>query len=383
MPNPFDKIKILYIIPTLDYGGAERQLIQLSINLDKRLFDVAVVLLSDRSRLLTETYSDTQAIRVVKLKDSGRYNLLKLFELRRLYKQERPDIIHTFLPTANFWGCLSAKLFSKAAIIASLRGLHHNYLNKFYVADFLSFKLLADFVTVNSEAVKENCVNFLTVKSNKIRKINNSVIINSDTLGYDRSHIFKNLGIEDKGVSVISTVGRLDKLKGIEFFVQAASVLVRGGVRAIFLIAGKGPLEKQLKKDITDLGLGETVKFLGEVKSVKELFFVSDIFVLPTLSEGCSNVILEAMASGMPIVTTSISANKELIEDNKTGLLVRPGDSQALANAVLKFIKEPQFAKKCGLNAQDKAKRKYDICKMAEKYEEFYRGLKNRKKACN
>ncbi len=370
-----NKIKIVYVIPTLDYGGAERQLLELCGHIDRDVFDPTIVLLDDRDRLLRGQYKNTSNPKIIKLKHRGKYNLLKFFELRRLFKQLNPHIVHTYLPAANFWGCLSARLFNKTKVVASSRGLHHSVLNKWYLMNFLSLNFLADFVIVNSKTVENNCVDFLKVNRDKIAKITNGVSFNKSYLREPPDNTNSEFGTFDGDIPVISSIGRLDKLKGFDFLVDAAGILVERGVKATFLIVGTGPLEKNLKSKVKKLALNNVIRFVSEVKNAEKIFSITDIFVLPTLSEGCSNVILEAMSAGLVIVTTAIPANEELIENNRTGLLVAPEDVKELANAIHKLIDSPSLSKKMGKNAKETSKSLFSVEKMTSQYEEFYRKI--------
>ena len=368
------KIKILYVIPTLNYGGTERQLLELCRNLDKNNFDIALILLKNEDKMFRSVYSDTSRVRIKKIKNTGKYNFFKLFELISIFKQENPDIIHSFLPAANFWGGLAARLSQNANIvIASSRGLHRRFMNKFSILNFLSFRFLSDLVLVNSETVKNNCINVLKINSDKISRIYNFVTLACENRRYAKDDILAEFGIKTGDWRIISTVGRLDYLKGIDFFVEMASGLRKRPVNAKFLIAGAGPRLKHLKTKAQNLSINEDIRFLGELEDIEKFFFITDIFVLPTLSEGCSNVILEAMTMGLPIVATSIEANKELIENHTSGLLVEPKNPGALAEAVLELINNPDEAKTLGENARRKVKSQFSTRKIVKQYEQLYR----------
>jgi len=372
--SSINKIKIAYIIPTLNYGGAEKQLIELCRHLSNDVFEPTIILLKDRDRLLKEAYRDPLPVKVIKLKNSGKYNFLKLFELIFLLKRQKPNIIHSFLPTANFWGGLAARLSRSANIvIASSRGLHSRLMNKFSILNFLSFHFLSDLVLVNSETVKNNCINVLKINSDKISRIYNFVTLACENRRYAKDDILTEFGIKTGDWRIISTAGRLDYLKGIDFFVEMASGLRKRRVNAKFLIAGAGPRLKHLKTKAQNLSINKDIRFLGELEDIEKLFFITDIFVLPTLSEGCSNVILEAMTMGLPVVTTSIEANKELIENHTSGLLVEPKNPDALAEAVLELINNPDEAKTLGENARRKVESQFSTRKIVKQYEQLYR----------
>ena len=367
------KIKLAYIIPTLNYGGAERQLMELCAHLDSGLFEIVIILLRDEDKLFKHIYRAKINTKIIKIKRNARFDVRKILELRRILNEEKPRIIHTFLPTANFWGCLAARLSGRPqTIIASSRGMHYRFLDKWTLLNFISLNLLSDHLVVNSEAVKDNCTTLLRVKPDRITKINNGVIVGNGFIGPDKEYLRSQSTIADKGAPVIATIGRLDSLKGVDYLLEAAGILEERKIRANIVIAGEGPLRVRLEEKTKALGLTERVKFLGEIDNVAELLSITDIFVLPTLSEGCSNVILEAMSMGCAIVTTAIAANKELLEDDESGLLVPSKDPKALAEGLIKLMHDAQLRRRLGDRARQRVKEGFSVDKMVREYEKFY-----------
>jgi len=374
-----NKIKIVYVIPTLDYGGAERQLLELCGRIDRDVFDPTIILLTDRDRLWAEQYQNRPHIKIIKIRHTGKYNPLKLFELSRIFKQLRPHIVHTYLPTANFWGSITAKLATtNTKVIASSRGLYYKLLPKLIIMNFLSFYFFANLIVVNSEADKQSCIDLLKVRPKKLLKIHNALVMNTDTSGFDRNALCKDFGINDPAIPIISTVGRLTHQKSPQYFIEMAHLLTTQGLGAKFLIAGSGPMLQPLQEQVNSLGLSKSVVFLGDIENVKQLLFITDVFVLHTLAEGCSNAILEAMAMSCPIVTTSISENKELIQDNHTGLLVPPKQERELASAVFKLLNNTQLAQSFAENARQKAIRQFSLEKMVKSHEQLYHKILHR-----
>ncbi|MBE0534399.1 MAG: glycosyltransferase [Phycisphaerae bacterium] len=369
-----ERITIVYVIPTLGYGGAERQLIELCTHLDASQFDITIALLNDDDALLCNAYPQTRGFEVTTLRRRGKFDVRKLWELRRLYRSRKADVVHSFLPTGNFWGGLSARLSGRHVVVASSRGMHYRRLNKWSLMNRLSLNVLADAVLVNSEAVRDNCIRLLRVRPDKITRIPNSLKVIPRKSAPDVGLLKRRFGINGRSGPVISTVGRIDPLKGIDLFVEAAAMLAGQDGNATFLVAGRGPQEEALRRRVEHSGLSEAIRFLGFVDEIEELLAISDVFALPTLSEGCSNAILEAMAAGKAIVVTDIPANRELIADGRTGLLVQVGDAAALADGIRRLLNDPELAHHCGANARQKAL-EFDVARVTRVYEAFYRAL--------
>jgi len=158
-------------------------------------------------------------------------------------------------------------------------------------------------------------------------------------------------------------VGRLAPVKGYQYLLNACVLLDKTGQDFILNIIGDGQLFDELKVFITDHNLDNKVFLRGYCpqEEISKYCNESDIFVLASLSEGIPVVIMEAMATGMPVVATKITGVPEIVEDGSTGYLVEPKNPEALANAIIKLMKEPQRAAEFGKNGRRKVERMYDI----------------------
>jgi len=140
------------------------------------------------------------------------------------------------------------------------------------------------------------------------------------------------------------------------------------------LLLGEGPYEEKNKLTALrdELGLSGLVRFAGKVSNVKEYYDMSDIFVLPSISEGLSNALLEAMSSGMAVVASNVGGNKEIIEDKKNGLLFEVGDKQDLAEKLSVLCNDKSLREELGVNARNKILKDYSIDIVTEKYIRLY-----------
>ena len=146
---------------------------------------------------------------------------------------------------------------------------------------------------------------------------------------------------------VVMTVARLEKVKGIEFLIRAVKDFQ-------LLIIGDGSERKNLENLVKKLNLKERVNFLGEIPNEKipEYLAAADCFVLPSLKEGFGIAILEAQAAGVPVIATRVGGILDLVEDQKTGILVEPGNAEAITQAILKIRSSPDFARSLVQNAK-------------------------------
>jgi glycosyltransferase involved in cell wall biosynthesis len=164
----------------------------------------------------------------------------------------------------------------------------------------------------------------------------------------------------------------LEERKGIEFLLEAASHLHVPGVRIRWLVGGKGTLRDWLENRARELGVGDSVTFLGFVARPEEFLRRIDIFVMPSLFEGLGVAALEAMAAGKPVVATRVGGLAESILDGQTGLLVEPRDGRAIADAVAKLISDRPMARHMGLQGRQRVLDQFTLTQMAAQNEAYY-----------
>ena len=138
---------------------------------------------------------------------------------------------------------------------------------------------------------------------------------------------------------------------------------------------GEGPLASSLEERARALGMADRARFPGRVKDVPRHLAEADIFVLPSLSEGISNALLEAMAHGVPAIATDIPGNRDVIEDGRTGILVPPGDAPALSAALLRLARDGKLRETLGRAGRRLVEDRFDIRKVAGMYAEMYREI--------
>ena len=175
---------------------------------------------------------------------------------------------------------------------------------------------------------------------------------------------------------LVGTVGRMDPVKDqvnlARAFVSALREVPRAAERMRLVLAGDGPLRPDVERVIDAAGIRGLVWFAGERSDVPELLRQLDCFVLPSLGEGISNTILEAMASGVPVVATRVGGNAELVSDGYTGTLVDPADSPALARQMLAYCFDPAMTRRHGAAGRQRAAGGFSLQRMVDRYHELY-----------
>jgi glycosyltransferase involved in cell wall biosynthesis len=289
--------------------------------------------------------------------------------------RNRYDLIHIQkLSYPAFPGVIAGRLFHKKTIIkiansgqySDIRRMRENYLLPGQKM-MLSSTLTADkMIAVNNQIISE--LKEAGVPSKRIVFIPNGVEL-------DLSRCKSDYGLHDPVTIVF--IGRLHPQKALDVLLKAFHQVIdiRPNLNWRLSLIGEGSLRKDLEKLSDQLGIKALVKFRGAVDNVSDHLTQADIFVLPSRAEGMSNAMLEAMAYGLPCVASSISANKDLIENGEQGLLVEPGNPSDLAEAITRLAGDDKLRQKCGKMSVKMIKANYELTAIAKKYVQNYQHL--------
>lgn len=240
----------------------------------------------------------------------------------------------------------------------------------------LGTRRLGQLVSV-SDKVEKATLEQIGPVQNKTAIIHNGVDLRRYGNPVGRLAVRKSLGL-GADAQVAITVGTLLRAKGHRFLIKAAAILVPQHPNLHFLFAGDGELGDELRAQARSLSVQDNIHFLGNRSDVPALLAASDLFVLPSLWEGLSMALLEAMASRKPIVATIVSGTQYVLADGKTGLLVPPGDPEALAQAIAHVLADPQHAQAMAAAAQEHVEREFSAQKQADEHIALYTRLLNR-----
>ncbi len=221
------------------------------------------------------------------------------------------------------------------------------------------------FIAVSEDTKSSIRETMAGVPENKIRVIFNSVDLERYRRPVDRDAVRDALGIPPDA-PVMIVVATFKEQKGHRFLIEAAAPVVEAFPDLRILLVGDGELRRDMEARTKAAGLENTILFLGTRSDIPELLAASDIFVLPSLWEGLAMALVEAMASCKPIIATMVSGTTQAIENEKTGLLVPPGDPQALASAMVRVLERPEWAKQLGEAAGLKVEREFSAAKQVE-----------------
>lgn len=381
------KIKLTFIIPNLNNGGAERVVSHLLGNLDREIFELSCVFYDSN-----HSYPIPGDIKIFVVDTPGSENvfrkiyasIVRLFKIRNIINFYKPDVILSFLTGVNITAIMVRMLARrKPRLIISERSTFSQYqfLLDFFSKTFFKYSIkflynYADCLIAVSKGVKEDLQKFTSMPEKKLIVIHNPVDIDKIIqLSNEEVHESRFL---NENLPVIVHVGSLTKAKGHEYLLQAFK-LASQKVNCRLLLLGEGERKDELVSLAAGLGINNMVEFLGFNKNPYKFMRRSSVFVLSSIFEGFPNVLIEAMASGTPVISTNCkSGPNEIIDNGVTGILVPPKDAQKLADAMVLLLTDTNLADKLKKNAQKKVP-DFHINKIIGQY----RTVLAQQKSCN
>jgi glycosyltransferase involved in cell wall biosynthesis len=360
------RIKLVFITFHLNVGGAERQLYYLIRGLDKAKYSIHVVTLwpGDTLRPQIEATGAT----VVPIHKKWKFDVTVLFRLRRFLRELRPDIVQCQLYTANMWGRVAAVMARCENIIVSERNADELWKTRIH---FAMERLLNGYATAylgNSRRVCSYCEEKLGLPEGTYRLMHNGV----DTTEFRPLSSEARIGHTGP---VIGTVANLHVRKDLVTFLRMAARVLDQFPQATFRIVGSGPEKHSLLQLANRLGISSRVEFAGATSNVKDAYLTFDVFVLSSHNEGFANAIVEAMASGLPVIATDVGGAREAIEEGRTGYVVPTHNPEALVEHVARLLTDPDLRSKMGRAGRERAVHLFSLEALVRRYDSFYSGL--------
>ncbi len=369
------KSKILICITKSNWGGAQKYVYDIAISAQNNNYDVTV-LLGGAGELKQKLLN--AGVKIINLKNSQRdVNLLKefnlLYELIKIFIKERPDIIHLNSTKIGFIGALSGRIVGVKKIIFTVHGWAFNENKNIFQKVLLKIMQMIS-ITLSHRviAVSQSLKKQVKIFNKKIVVINNGIEkINFKNKETARNELFaKNKNIKTNNEAVwIGTISELHENKGLTYAIEAIALI---NEKVIFLIIGEGEEKKPLENKIKSLGLEEKVFLLGSIENAAMYLKAFDIFTLTSITESLGYVLLEAGMASIPVLASNVGGIPEIIEVNKTGLLVNTKSPVKIKEGIIELIKNPKLVEKIEKNLKEKIESSFTIEQMVSKTLKIY-----------
>lgn len=364
-------MKIMHVMLSLDYGGAEKVATNLINKMSQDRYDFSVCTLD---RLGSASHGLNSNTRIECANRVSGLDLQLPFRMAKIIRKFSPDIVHAHNCTALLYGALAARLAGVKKIVVTQHGSIADESNK--VKSVL--KLYSGLISKNIAVSKtvETCIKNIYEPAGAKTEL----IIN----GIDEDYYSKIAGANnnlkaDLGIKgnefVIGHVARLSPEKDQTTLIRAFAKVLERSKAVKLIIVGDGPLRKSMETLSTELGIADKVIFAGFQDNIRSFLNIFDIFVLPSIREGTSLTLLEAMAMELPVIATDVGGNPDIVINNETGLLVPSKDIDALSGAILKLHNYSLLRNKMGKAGRARVDRNFSLRAMTEKYDTIYRAL--------
>jgi len=370
------RLRVALIIATLDQAGAEKQVSLLARRMDPARFDVRVIALTRGGPYEAELRQ--AGIPVTVLGKAFKYDLRVVLQLRQILRDEKIDVAYTWMFTANAFGRAAARWAGTPILVAGEMDTGH----KPALHHLIDRRMAAwtDVIVANSEGVREYGRRH-GWPEDKVRVIHN---------GIDLAEISGEPQLEaplpdvPPGYTVALTTCRLTRQKGLLYLIWAMALLDFAKADVHLWIAGDGPERGRLEEEAGRLlGTASRVKFLGRRNDVPALLRRADLFVLPSLHEGLSNSVLEAMLAGKPVVVSNVAGMSELVDGGGCGLLVEPGSPKSIAAGIYQLMVHPDRRERMAREGQARIRELFSAERFVKTHEDLFAELAERKGIAN
>lgn len=364
---------ILYVMHSLGRGGTENGVVNLLNRMDPARFRFTIALMESNRAMLERV--ERPGVHVVTVRRRWGNDPLFPAQLFALFRREKPDLVHT----RNFSaieGLAAARLAGVKGVLHSEHGRDVDEAERLKrrraIARSVLFRF-ADRVVTVSEELRSTILASCDVPSAKVQCVPNGVDLSRFGAHGARERIRRELGITSDQI-VVGSVGRHDPVKDYRSLIKAFAAM-RAANHVRLLLCGDGPSNLELRALARELAVDDRVIFTGFRDDVPDVLAAMDVFVLPSVTEGMSNAILEAMASGLPCIATRVGGNGELVSHGVNGLLVPTGSPDKLHDAIRHLVDDDAARLRMGRAGRHRSETRFSLDGMVARYEDLYEGL--------
>ena len=362
--------KILYVNYSMAVGGIESMVFNACLYFKDKGYTVEVLTFKDDGVYIKKLNENNINVHVLCKNEGFDKNLI--ISMSKFLKNSHYDVIHTNNYTAWLYTVLSRILSFKSCNIVHTE----HWIEQVNTKRRLFIERCLSFFTKKVICVSDNIVDILNtrgkLKADKLVLIYNG--INTDVFSYnsqERLQLRQHYNIPDNA-KVMGAVGRLVDVKNHSTLINAFYTHLKNYPQDFLIIVGGGPNRDALQNLINKHKASENIILVGEKDNIHSYLSLFDIYIMPSLSEGFSIGLLEAMSIGLPVIVSNVGGNKEIVKDNLNGLLVEPEDTSSLTELIERLSGDSEMKVLLGKNARDTVISNYSSKEMYDRYEEYY-----------
>lgn len=381
--NSTRPFRVLHIVGDSRFGGAASIILGLAQVAQSEGWQVDILTTDPVfGRVAEELGFGVVARDVIRREIRPLWDFWGLLRLVRFLRREQYDMVHTHTSKAGFVGRLAARLARVPAIVHTVHGFAFHESSPARVRRFYStLETMAsrwcDRIVSVSEFHRDWAIRLRICSSRKIIAIPNGIPELRHNPDSNPAAIRGRIGARPGDLLIIS-IARLVPDKGLEYLIESTAMLSQSHPRVRIAIAGDGPARRKLELLASEHGVSDRVRFLGFRCDIADLLAASDMVVLPSLREGLSISLLEAMAAGKAIVATGIGGHREVVSLGEVAWLVPPADAEALRDGIVRLVEDPALMARLGANARAAYESYYTEDRMLQSYRHLYFSLLGR-----
>jgi len=363
-------MKILHLTTHLNKGGITSYIVSLAMQLKKKGHVISVA--SSGGELVDAIKKDSISHIDIPIRTKCEISPKELFSfliLRKYLKEENIDIIHAHTRVTQVLGTMLSKKL-KIPLITTCHG--------FFKPKFHRKKIpcWGNRVVAISKGVKDHLINDFNIKENNISLVHSGINVdNAKECSSQQKEEIKSKFNISKDNYVVGTISRFSDVKGLDYLLKAAQIILKDKDNFVFLLIGAGKEEEKLKEISKELGIQDKVRFITSFQDSKKFFSVMDVFVMPSIQEGLGLAILEAQLHKVPVVASNVGGIPEIVRHNSTGILIEPKDQHSLAQAILQLKNDNNLRSSIIEKAYQMVISDFSLKQMAERIENIYKEL--------
>lgn len=364
--NAMQAIHIEHVLLSLRPGGLENGVVNVVNRMDRGRFQSSVCCLKEAGAFASRI--EAPGVQVHEMGLRGGNDLALPLRLAAHFRNTRPDIVHTRNPEAFFYGWLGARLAGVPFVVHSEHGRTFCDRRIRLLAQRWMSRFTSQVFSV-SEQLRADLTRHVGIPHSQMQVIQNGVDLARFGVRDQRSEVRDEFGMGANDF-VICSVGRLAEVKNYAFLLRCVAAAGLSSCRVVLI--GDGPEKSALASLAESLGIGGQVHLPGHRDDVSQLLCAFDVFVLPSLSEGMSNTLLEAMACGMPPIVSDVGGNREIVQDGVNGLVFASGDEATLIRHLRGLFMDASRRASLGQAALRRVAENFSIDAMIDRYERLY-----------